>query len=386
MNKEIGFKELFSYAAPFRGTLLLITLLMLCESGVALISPWLAGYFTDTMLNPENGGLLTLKQILLGWLAILFLQAALNFSNRYLTGKTGQSMLAVLRTRLYDHLQSLPLGYFHERKHGETLALMTNDAAIINNFITATLTSLLPLLVTFAGAMMLIFLIDPVIALMAGLLIPLFYVIIKVLGRKIRPISKEIVDEYASTFAIVEENLSLLPAIKSFTREEIESMRFKEGNLRLVRLNTSYLRIQALLSPAVRFLAAAAILLLLWITGSKVESGQLTTANLVSLLLYGMLLTRPISGLADVYGLVQQTRGAAQRLIDVFSIQPEPTDNRNILPAVKGDVTLNNIHFSYPGRPEILSQCVQAVGFYLKRFTFTRIRLRIHHALLAVAY
>ena len=355
MKKHFGFKELLSYATPYRRTLLFITILMLCESGVALLSPWMAGRFTEAMLTPPSTAYaFSLQQILLCWLAVLALKALLNFSNQYLTSKTGESMLAQLRNRLYDHLQSLPIGYFHERKHGEVLTLITNDATIISSFVTGTLIGLLPLFITFAGALVLIFLINPTIALMAGLLVPLFFLIMKVLGRKIRPLSKAMIDEYAHTFSIVEENLSLLPVIKSFTRENIESRRFQEGNLRLLNLTTRYMRIQALLSPVVQFLAAASILLLLWIASNQVESGQLTTANLVSLLLYGMMLTRPISGLANVYGQIQHTRGAAQRLIDVFLTSSEPTDNKEELPPVRGDIAFKDIHFSYPGREQIL--------------------------------
>jgi len=273
MKKQFGFKELLRYITPYRGTLLLITLLMLCESGVALLSPWLAGRFTEAILTPSNTAVLPLQQVLLCWLAVLLLQGILNFSNHYLTAKAGESMLAGLRSRLYDHLQSLPIGYFHERKHGEVLTLITNDAAIISSFVSGTLIGLLPLFLTFSGALVLIYLISPAIALMAGLLVPLFFLVMKVLGRKIRPVSRAMIDEYARTFSIVEENLSLLPVIKSFTREKIESMRFQEGNLRLLNLTTRYLRIQALLSPVVRFLAAAAILLLL--TGSLTSLGQL---------------------------------------------------------------------------------------------------------------
>ena len=355
MKKHFGFKELLSYATPYRRTLLLITILMLCESGVALLSPWLAGRFTEAMLvSPATAYPFSLKQILLCWLAVLALKALLNFSNRYLTAKTGESMLARLRNRLYDHLQSLPIRYFHERKHGEVLTLVTNDASIISSFVTGTLIGLLPLFVTFSGALVLIFFINPTIALMAGLLVPLFFLTMKVLGRKIRPLSKEMIDEYAHTFSIIEENLSLLPLIKSFTREKIESRRFQKGNLRLLNLTTRYLRIQALLSPVVHFLAASSILLLLWVAGNQVESGQLTSADLVSLLLYGMMLTRPISGLADVYGQVQHTRGAAQRLIDVFTASVEPTDTKEKLPPVRGNIIFKDIHFSYPGRKQIL--------------------------------
>jgi len=328
---------------------------MLGESAISLVSPWLAGQFTETLLAEYSTARFSLQYILLLWLVVLAVQGMLSFGNRYLLANTGEKMLAQLRIRLFDHLQSLPLAYFHDRKRGETLSLLTYDAEVVSQFVTGTLLGLLPHFVTFFGALILIFIIDPVIAVLVGFFVPLFFLVMKILGRKIRPISRAMIDEYAGTFSIAEENLNLLPVIKSFTREQIESKRFKEGNIRYFNLTARYLRIQSLMSPVVHFLAAAGIILLLWITSAKIGTGLLTPAELVSLLLYGMLLTRPISGLADVYGQVQRTRGAAERLIQVFSVEPEPVDtNQPALTAVKGKIEFRDIHFHYPGREEIL--------------------------------
>jgi len=325
------------------------------ESAISLASPWLAGQFTETLLAEDPATLFSLQYILLLWLVVLAVQAMLGFGNRYLLANTGEKMLAQLRVRLYDHLQSLPLGYFHNHKRGETLSLLTYDAEVVSQFVTGTLLRLLPHFVTFFGALILIFIIDPMIAMLVGFFVPLFFLVMKILGRKIRPISRAMIDEYAGTFSIAEENLNLLPVIKSYTREQVESTRFREGNLRLLNLTARYLRIQSLMSPAVHFLAAAGIILLLWITSAKIGTGQLTAAELVSLLLYGMLLTRPISGLADVYGQVQRTRGAAERLIEVFSTEPEPAETHQpALHVVKGEIEFCDVHFHYVGRDEIL--------------------------------
>ena len=362
MKKPFGFRQLLGYTTPWRGTLLFILLLMLAESGVSLMSPWLAGRFTEVMLTPEqSSSSLALPQLLACWFALLALKALLSFSNQYFIGKTGEAMLTGLREKLYDHLQALPVGYYHERKHGETLTLLTNDAAIISSFVTGTLVGLLPLFVTFAGALTLIFLIDPFIAVMAGSLIPFFYLVMKVLGRKIRPLSGAMMEAYARTFSIAEENLSLLPVIKSFTREEFESERFWKSSQELFGLRTRYLKIQALMAPIIRFLAGGAVLLLLWFAGTRIESGSLTAAELVSLLLYGMMLTQPVSSLASVYGQIQHTRGAAQRLIDVFSHLPEPLDQGRELITVNPSIRFSNIHFSYPGREPIIRGLSQQI-------------------------
>ena len=354
-NSRWRFSRLVEYVTPFKGTLLLAAGLMLGESAISLVSPWLAGRFTETLLAESSSVRFSLQQILLLWLVVLAMQAMLSFGNRYLLANTGENMLAQLRVRLYDHLQSLPLAYFHDRKRGETLSLLTYDAEVVSQFVTGTLLGLLPHFITFFGALILIFIIDPMIAVLVGFFVPLFFLVMKILGRKIRPISRAMIDEYAGTFSIAEENLNLLPVIKSFTREQIESNRFKEGNLRLLNLTARYLRIQSLMSPVVHFLAATGIILLLWITSAKIGTGQLTAAELVSLLLYGMLLTRPISGLADVYGQIQRTRGAAERLIEVFSTEPEPAETHQpSLQAVKGKIEFRDVHFHYVGRDKIL--------------------------------
>jgi len=351
------FSELIRYVTPYRQTLLLAMLLMLGASVISLLSPWIAGQFTLLLLNDKTTIGLSLEQLLLVWLSILAAQAALSFANQYLLSNTSEKMLSNLRIHVYDHLQSLPLSYFHERKRGAVLTLLTHDADMISGFVTGTLLSLLPQLLTLIGALGMIFWIDPTIAIIVSILIPLFYFIMNIVGRRLRPLTHQMMEEYGKTFAIAEENIGLLPIIKSFTREALESERFNQGNQRLLVLYRRYYRIQSFISPIIQFLAASGILLLLWISSHKLQTNEISTGGLVSLLLYGMLLTRPISGLADVYGQIQSTRGAATRLIDLFSNQPEPLDKgTNHLGRAKGHIQFQDVSFSYPGRDRILNK------------------------------
>lgn len=349
------FTTLFEHVLPYRSTLLIALLLMLGESVATLASPWLAGIFAGAVLGDGSGRGLSYIEILALWMLVLVVSGVLNFGNHFLIGRTAEDLLARLRTRLYDHIQALPLRYFDEKRRGEMLALLTYDADLLSSFVTGPVLSLLPQFVILAGALWFILLIDPKLALLIAFLIPVFYLIIKLLGRSVRPLSRAIIDEYARLYALADENLQMLPAIKSFTREPIESGRFRQCNQRLLGLNWRYLRIQSLLSPLIHFLAALGILLLLWLSTARLQAGHMTSSDLVSLLLYGMLLTRPVSSLADLYGQIQHTRGALERLAGVFSLNPEPQDKgRNILPPVKGTVEFRNVAFSYPGRDSVL--------------------------------
>jgi ATP-binding cassette, subfamily B, bacterial len=341
------FTQLLAYVTPHRGVLLLAVVLLAGESAISLANPWIAGRFADLLVNPDAAAS-ALPGLLGLWILLLAAQSALSFGNRYLLGSTGETMLAALRTRLYDHLQALPLAYFHERRRGEVLALLGNDAAHISSFVTGTLVSLLPLLLTFVGAFYFLFRISPPIAALAGVLVPVFFLAMKLIGRRIRPLSSEWVRSHAEMFATLEENIGMLPAIKSFTREAHESDRFQRSNVKLLRIAKRQLLIESLLTPSVNLLAGLGLLLLLYLSALQLRAGVLETADIVSILLYGMLLTRPMSGLAGVYGSVQTARGAAARLIEVFAVRAEPDDaGAPALGPVSGHVRLENVHFRY---------------------------------------
>ncbi|MEE4378901.1 MAG: ABC transporter ATP-binding protein [Candidatus Competibacteraceae bacterium] len=350
------FRALLAHVTPHRNILILAVLLMLGESVIALANPWIAGLFTQHMLEPTETMDLGLTSLLALWALLLVTQSGLSVSNQYLLGQTGETMLANLRMRLYDHLQSLPLGYFHDKRRGEVLALLGNDALQISHFITATAVSLLPLLITFFGAFIILFWISPLIATLAGALVPVFFLAMKLIGRRLRPLSSEWVRTHAEMFATLEENIGMLPAIKSFTREAHESARFQDCNIKLMQVAKRQLFIGSILGPATHLLAGLGLLLLLWVSTLQVQNGALAPSDMVSILLYSMLLTRPVSGLAGVYGSVQTARGAAERLIEAFAAQPEPDDaGAPPLKTVAGCICLKNIHFAYPSRPKVLN-------------------------------
>jgi ATP-binding cassette subfamily B protein len=360
---QTRFRDLVGYVTPHAGVLLLAVLLMLAESAIALANPWIAGRFTAMLLPAPTASLPGLWHFLLIWAGLLAAQSALSFGNRYLLGSTGETILAGLRARLYDHLQSLPLGYFHQRRRGEVLALLGNDAAHLSRFVTGTLVGLLPLLVTFIGAVYMMYRISPSIAGIALVAVPLFFLVTKLIARRIRPLSSEWVRSHAEMFATLEENIGMLPAIKSFTREAHESDRFRRSNTRLLRIAKRQLLLESLLTPSVHLMAGLGLLLLLYLSTLQVQRGALPAADLVSILLYGMLLTRPMSGLAGVYGSVQMARGSAQRLLEAFDVRPEPADaGAPALPPVSGHIHWQDIHFAYPNRAPVFAGLDLEIG------------------------
>jgi ABC-type multidrug transport system fused ATPase/permease subunit len=345
----MSLRWILSLAKPWRWTLALCSLLMLAEAAVALAIPWLAGRYAGDLLGGAasgSGGLLV-------WLVVvLAVQGLLGFVSSLISGNTAEEVLASLRTRLYDHLQALPLAWFHQRRHGDVVALLTYDVERLSGYLTGTLPRLLPLLVSVVGALVLMARIDTRLTLLVLLVLPVFFVVIKVMGRRLRPLSNELQQAYADAMAVAEENLHMLPAIKTFTREPLESARYRLQVERIVRLSRQERLIYSAMGPVVQFLAAAGMVLVLWLLGTG--QGR-SPADMVSFLLYAAVLTRPVGALANVYGQTRQVRGALQRLGEVLQEMPEQAPGgAAVLPKVAGEIALRDLHFAYPGRDPVL--------------------------------
>ncbi len=362
MNQDNTFKTvarqylpLLRQITPPCSTLFSILILMILENGLALATPWLAGIFSEVILTGTSRFPLGYKELLLVWLLLALLQSLLNYKSKLLSGITSQKMIIKFRSRLYDHLQSLPIDYFNERRQGKILSLISHDTSIISTFVSSTLVGVLPHIIIATGAIACIYFISPIIALLCLLLVPLFVLTSKILGRQIRPISEKLMEQYGSTFAIAAENFGTLPLIKSFSREHLESNRFRQSNEELYHISARYLKKQARLAPVIRFLATAIIFLILFLSGEKIANGSLTPAQIVSLMLYGMLLSRPISSLAETYGHTQRSIAAGKRLLAVLDEKTENLLHGKKLPPVRGDIIFHNVSFSYPNRSSLFS-------------------------------
>lgn len=331
---------------------------LLMENCFALISPWLAGQFSRSLLQEGPGPITMLgyKQILLIWIFVICCQGLITFYSRLLSGTESQQIIKKMRVRLYDRLQSLPIGYFQIRKHGEVLSLFSHDIVVISTFISTTLIGFVPHLLTAFGAIFCIFYINVFIGCLAFLLIPIFIVITRLLGRSISPITKKLMHQHGETFAIAEENLATLPAIKTFSQEDNQLERFRISNNQLFQSTIDYIRAQGKIGPTVTTLSSVIILLTLLLVSDQIIDGILSTSDVVSLLLYGLLLTRPLSSLADGYGQTKRALSAATRLSEVFSEEIETNTVGSVLPTIKGEIVFKDVSFEYPGRPPLFQK------------------------------
>lgn len=353
------FYHFFSLLKNHKQPLLLAIVLMVIESMVSLSVPWFAGKFSESILNGQTIFNLSYLQIALIWLSLFVLQAILRFLSTYKVNFIGAQMLTELSCRLYDHIQLLPVKYFSNTKKGETLALLSNDVTIISYFLSGVLTGLVPASLILLGALLLMASINTTITLIIMLMVPAFFVVLKLLGRGIRPISESLVQRQADGVAIASENLSIIKLVKAFSREKSESNRFKNNAHAIQKLRKKQLKIQAILSPVLQLLVSTGVLLVVVVSAMHYQSGELTMPDLITLLMYGMLFARPMSTLANLYGQTLQALGSSKRLNNVFNLSPEPdnfaeedNNQHQHQNSLHGVISFNKVDFSYtPNEP-----------------------------------
>ncbi|WP_066529560.1 ABC transporter ATP-binding protein [Erythrobacter sp. CCH5-A1] len=341
-------------ARPFLPELALISALSALGALASLAVPWLAGSFLGGMVGgqvPENPGV-TVSLLVLALIALAVLNVLVQIVSELASGR----ILAGLRRDTHDHLMALGIAFHDGSQSGDLLSLATNDATQLSGFLTRTLATVPSLVLTAAGALVLLFVLDPVTTLALPILLAVFLLMMKLSGRRLRTLAVEARQADMRLFSLARRNLDLLPAIKAFGTEPARRSAYDAACEESRRLALRRARVAALLSPLASLLAGLTAIGILVIGSDQVAAGTRTPADLFAFLLYAALLTRPASGLADFYGALQTARGNMARLEAVFGQPGEPGyAGRTVVDRAKGAIAFEAVDFAYKGRAPVIA-------------------------------
>jgi ATP-binding cassette subfamily B protein/subfamily B ATP-binding cassette protein MsbA len=324
----------------------------LLGSLASLAIPWFAARFLGGIVDAGSAKLELIVPLLIISLIIL---SVLSMISSLISSAVSARILADFRQAIYEHIQRLPLSFHDQSRQGELLTLMSSDVATLSSFVSQSLASALSAVFTAAGALIILFWIDPSLALLMPLLVPGFYVTLKLVGRRLRLLSAEVRAAEAQVMSTAEQDLEMLPAIKAFAREDLQSRAYANEVDAARDLQVAEAKIYAILGPATQLVTALAVIGMILIVSQKLASDAMTTTELFSFLLYAALLTRPIGALADLYGHFNGARGSLERLQIVLNEQPEAGYQLPFgLRSCQGNIAFRDVWFSYPGREETL--------------------------------
>lgn len=349
----MGFDALLRRARQHGSGLAVIGGVSLLSSAATLALPWLAarlaaGIAGDAAID------LGATLILLG--AALTGLTAANVAVAILSEQASGRILAALRAETYAHIQAMPVSFHDSNRQGDLFSLMSNEVQNLSTFLTTTLAQLPAMLITAAGAVVVLFAIDPALALVVPLLVPLFFIGLRLLGRRLRALGARVREAEVDVLTRASTDLEMLPAIKAFAVEDKHYARYAAAVERARQLKLGQARITAFIGPAVTLIAALAAIAILVSGNAAIAAGTRSPAELFAFLFYAALLTRPVGSLAGTYGSYQLARGALERLEGVLGLPGEPGYAASgQMTRARGDIAFDSVSFAYPGRPAVLT-------------------------------
>lgn len=341
------YRRMLVYVRPYWRLLAIAGVILVLNSLLGLALPWVVRTIIDSAFVQAN---LKLLNQVTGMLLVLFVaQAFLGFGESYLMSWVGERVITDLRKALYGHLHTMPLRFFSSTRVGELISRLGNDVTTIQEAATSTLLNLLSQLVIFVGGVVIIFVMAWRLTLLMLAVVPLALFCMMLLGRTVRKISKAVQDALADITAVAEEALGGVRIVKSFAREPYETTRYGDSVERLFRIAIRRDRIRAVIGPVIGFLAYTAIVIVLWSGTREVVAGHLTPGQLVSFLIYTMMIASPIATFTGLYSQFQQAMGASERVFELLDTPPEMQDEPGALaiPPIRGSVQFERVSFDY---------------------------------------
>ncbi|WP_312197940.1 ABC transporter ATP-binding protein [Anaerospora hongkongensis] len=341
------YKRLISYVRPYMGRMIAAVVCIVLAAGGNLAVPWIIKDVIDQVLI--NKDMVMLNIIAAGILLIFFLRGIFFFGQTYLMSYIGQRVIIDIREAVYRQLQRLSLGYFDKRQTGAIMSSVTNDVSALQAALVESMVELVTEAMILVGSLGAMFFLHWKLSLLTLITMPLVLHAINTFGKKLRQAGRVLQARTADITAILQETISGIRVIKSFAREDYETNRFKQENFFNFRAQMKTSQLLATLTPVIEFLSAIGVTVIIWYGGMEVINGNLTSGALIAFLIYVVNLSNPVKRLSKVYGNIQKSLAAAERVFDILDTEPDIKDMPGAvdLPVVEGHVALQQVSFAY---------------------------------------
>ena len=334
---------------PWRVGLTLAFLLIAALTSLAI--PALVGSVIDKGFTQQNLGMVsTYGWAIIGIAAVMALASGARF---YFVSILGERVLTDLRRSVFDHLLTLDATFFDRHRVGELTSRLNGDVATIRGAVGSSLSMTLRGMVTIIGAVTLMFLTSPYLALGVVIIGPALIIPMIILGRRLRKMSRRTQDALADMSAMATEALGASKTIKSFVQEGEQSRLYGLRAEESYDAEVTRLGARAGLVALVMFMATAALVVLVWWGAKSVFDGAVTAGQLTQFMIYALMASNALSSISEIWGTLQTVAGATERLIEILDTRatltapPKPV---RLPQTAAGTVAFEDVSFTYQTR------------------------------------
>lgn len=349
--------KLTKEATRYKGLYVLAILSTLGLTIVNLAAPRILSAMTGIVeQGVDEAALKIISRLAFLLLALYLLRILFRYLSNYLAHKAAWYLVGDLRSRMYNKLQSLDLGFFHDKQTGDLMSRVVNDTRDFELLYAHMIPEMITNIVTFIGVLVILLTINWRLALITCFPIPLILLSGVVFAKVVRPFFRVSQKYMGELNAQLQDSLSGLQEIQSFGQEAYESKRIHEKNFDQVKAMLRALRASAVFHPSVEFLSSIGTILVVFFGGYLAVKNQLSVEDIVAFILYLSLFYAPVSGLANLLESLQQSLAGAERVALVLDTpsQIENAPDAIDIGKVDGAITFENVSFHYSNNVPVL--------------------------------
>lgn len=351
--------RIFRFIKPYKMPFFVGMFVLLISSIITMAFPKVLGELIDSVNAEDANTVNTFTLLLIG---IFLVTAILSFLRVYLFGYVTHKALALLRLTTYKHLISSPMSYFSKRRVGELSSRITSDISLLQDTFTTTIAEFLRQFITIPVGMFFLLFISFRLTVFMIAVIPVVAIIGVFFGKFIKKLSKEAQNDIADSNTVVDETLHGIASVKAYANEFFEIIRYKKSIDSSVQTSIKRALWRGVFIGLIMFAAGSAIVSIVWYGLHMVQNGVITLGELLSFAIYSALLGFSFAGAADLFSQLQKAIGATEHLMDILDEATETvTLEKTSLISIEGNLTFNNVCFSYPSRRDI--QVLKDVSF-----------------------
>ncbi len=374
-------RPLLPYLKRYRWGYVLGTVCVLLHNGIWVLFPLVIGKASDDLKSSADLTASATRHKLLVYagllLAIAVTKGIFQFLTRWVVIGVSRDIEFDLRNDLFARLEGLSYSYYQRNRTGDIMARATNDLNAVRMLLGPAIMYSANTIVYTAGALAFMISINPKLTLLTFLPLPAVSIVIQTFGRRIHERFERIQAMFSDISARAQENFSGARLIRAYVQEEAEIKAFERENKEYIRRSLKLVRLMGMLWPTLELMLGCAVVLVLWLGGREVLTGQLTFTRITNLIAtypgitttlkldgsmsvgqfvsfstYMMQLTWPIIALGWVINIFQRGTASLIRINEIMQEEPEIKDAPNAQAReITGEIEFRNLTFSYNGKP-----------------------------------
>jgi ATP-binding cassette subfamily B protein len=333
--------------APYRWRVVAMFVALVTATAAALAPAPLAKLAIDDGIRRHD--VATLDWVVAAFLISAVIYAAASYAQTYLVGWVGQRALQDLRLRLFSHLQRLSIGFYSRNRAGVIISRMTNDVEALDQLVEDGLATLIQSGLTLIGVVVILFVLDPHLALLTCLALPLLALgalAFRIASADAYRLTRE---KIAAITGYLQETLSGIRVVRAFGQEPRHIARFDELNDENRAANMTTVKLNAAYFPGVEFLSALVTVEILVVGGIEAINGHTSTGVVFAFIAALNNFFDPIQQLSQLYTTYQSGMAALDKIFGLLDEQPDILDRPGALdlPELRGELKFDHVWFRY---------------------------------------